>query len=231
MASLRFMTYNVRHGQGILSPVSLARTARTIASVKPDVVALNELYRLPGRYDQPETLGRFLGMHVLFHSANTSGKLEYGNALLSRWPLRVVELVDLPKRRESRGLMVGEMEYEGRCVHVAVTHLSLHRRTRGSQVATIAEWFSASPQIPSILGGDFNGGRGELGGLEAHFSLDESGLFTYPSIAPFTTYDHLAWNRHWEMEGMSTHRSLASDHLPLYADFTLQTPPSEVDPP
>lgn len=229
MTALRFMTYNVRHGQGIVSPVSLARTARTIAAVKPDVVVLNELYRLPGRYDQPETLGRFLGMHVLFHSANTSGKLEYGNAILSRWPMHLVDKVELPKRRESRGLMVGEMEFEERCIHLAVTHLSLHRATRAAQVATIAEWFSQSPHVPSILGGDFNGGRHELGGLEEHFSLNELGLLTYPSIAPFTTYDHLAWNRHWEMVGMSTHRSLASDHLPLYADFTLQAPSSEED--
>jgi len=229
MTALRFMTYNVRHGQGIMSPVSLARTARTIAAVKPDVVVLNELYRLPGRYDQPETLGRFLGMHVLFHSANTSGKLEYGNAILSRWPMHLVEQVDLPKRMESRGLMVGETEFEGSCVHLAVTHLSLHRATRAAQVTAIAEWFSQSPHIPSILGGDFNGGRHELSGLEAHFTLNELGLLTYPSIAPFTTYDHLAWNRHWEMSGISTHRSLASDHLPLYADFTLTTPSSEED--
>ena len=229
MTALRFMTYNVRHGQGVMSPVSLARTARTIAAVQPDIVVLNELYRLPGRYDQPETLGRFLGMHVLFHSAHASGKLEYGNAILSKWPLRVVEQVDLPKRMESRGLMVGEMEFEGQCVLMAVTHLSLHRATRASQVAAIAEWFSRSPHIPSILGGDFNGGRHGLAGLEAHFTLNEPGLLTYPSIAPFTTYDHLAWNQHWDMVSMSTHRSLASDHLPLYADFTLQPPSSEED--
>lgn len=227
MTALRFMTYNVRHGQGVMSPVSLARTARTIAAVKPDVVVVNELYRLPGHYDQPGTLGRFLGMHVLFHSANTNGRLEYGNAILSREPLRLVEQLELPKRMESRGLMVGEMEHDGRCVHLAVTHLSLHRATRASQVTAIAEWFSRSSHVPSILGGDFNGGRHELGGLEPHFSLDELGLLTYPSIAPFTTYDHLAWNRHWEMAGMSTHRSLASDHLPLYADFSLKDPAAE----
>jgi endonuclease/exonuclease/phosphatase family metal-dependent hydrolase len=224
MSTLRLMTYNVRHGQGIASPVSLVRTARAIDSAKPDIVTLNELYRLPGRYDQPARLGKLLGMHVLFHSCQLNGRLEYGNAILSRWPLELVAKVELPKRMETRGVMIAETELEGTRIQVGVTHLSLHRQTRAIQLAAIAERFDCEALMPAMLCGDMNAGAEELGPLEGRLHLHDRNLPTYPSYAPFKTYDHILWNDRWELGGMATLRTLASDHLPLYADFTLRAP-------
>jgi len=59
---LRFLTYNIRHAQGVGGVVSIARVARAIASVSPDVVGINEAYRWPGVFDQSARLGELLAM-------------------------------------------------------------------------------------------------------------------------------------------------------------------------
>jgi len=218
----RFLTYNVRHGQGVFSPVSLARIARAIASIEPDVVVVNELYRWPGRYDQPASLARLLGMEHLFQANTRFGTVEYGNAILSRWPLELVADVLLPKRREPRGLLIAAVTLEGQRVLVGATHLALHRQTRSGQLGAIAAALASLPDAPRVLCGDFNCGPGELGPLLAELSLNRDTPPTYPSLAPLASLDHILWSDHWNLRSMATARSLASDHLPLYADLKLR---------
>ena len=225
----RFLSYNVRHGQGVLSPVSLRRTARMIASLRPDVVMLSELYRWPGRYDQPALIARALGMSQLFQANVVKGRLEYGNAILSRWPLELVSDVHLPKRREARGLLVGAVEMEGTRVIVAATHLSLHRKTRAEQLEVIAGVLvahacantRAGTDAPTVLAGDFNCEPRELGPLLGSLRMAEHPPPTYPSVAPVAHYDHILWSDHWRLDAIATSRSLASDHLPIHADLDL----------
>lgn len=221
MKSHRFMTYNVRHGQGVLWPVSLSRTARTIATHRPHVVALNELYRLPGRYDQPALLARKLKMNVAFQPVHKIGKLEYGNAILSREPLDELTRLDLPRRVEGRGLLIAETSVEGTRTVVAATHLSLHRETRREQVDAIVGALDDLPKGPTALFGDFNCGHCEIDPLLQRLSTAEKPPATYPSLLPFAVYDHILWSDHWELENISAVRSLASDHLPLIADLNL----------
>lgn len=218
----RFLTYNTRHGQGVFSLVSLVRTARTIAAADPHVVALNELYRLPGGYDQPAILARLLGMHVEFHAVHRTGPLEYGNALLSREPIEPVAYIDLPKRWESRGMLVAHTVVEGVTVRVATTHLSLSRATRAEQIALVADTLRDGIELPTVLAGDLNCGYGELGPLLEVLRYAETPPPTYPSLRPSTAYDHIMWSDHWELERLETLRSLASDHVPLRADLLLE---------
>lgn len=218
----RFLTYNVRHGQGVLSPVSLSRTARTIASLEPDVVVVNELYRWPGRYDQPASLARLLGMEHLFQVNTRFGLVEYGNAILSRWPLELVAHVALPRRREARGLLIASVALKGARALVGATHLALHRQTRAEQLGAIAAALALQPEAPRVLCGDFNCGPGELGPVLDELRLNHDTPPTYPSLAPLARLDHILWSDHWDLRSMATARGLASDHLPLYADLALR---------
>ena len=215
----RFLTYNVRHGQGVLSPVSLRRTARVIAALQPDVVVANELYRWPGRHDQPALLASALGMSALFQANVVTGRLEYGNAILSRWPLELVANVRLPKRREARGLLVAAVAPEGARVLVGATHLALHRQTRAEQLGVIASTLAGLGASPTVLCGDFNAGPRELRPLLGSLRMANDPPLTFPSIAPVAAYDHILWSSQWRLTGIATARSLASDHLALYADL------------
>lgn len=217
--AIRVVSYNVRHGQGVASLVSLRRTARTIAAIAPDIVAANELYRWPGRYDQPGTLARLLDMHVSFQANVIFGRIEYGNALFSREPLRLAAEVDLPHRWERRGLLLAETRVGGADVIAGVTHLSLRRETRAQQVAAIAETFAGLGDRPAVLCGDLNADLRELGPLTAVLRCPDAPPSTYHALLPRVAIDHVLWSRHFEEHAVAAVRSLASDHLPVYVDL------------
>lgn len=96
---LRVMTYNIRWGLGTDRRYDLERVAAVIAAVEPDLVGLQEIERGSPRSrfrDQPALLGRRLGMHVAFGPSLCLGSWQFGNALLSRLPIRHWRHVGLP---------------------------------------------------------------------------------------------------------------------------------------
>ena len=57
--AIRVLSYNIHHGEGVDGKLDLQRIARVITSVKPDLVALQELDRNTTRtekVDQPAVL-------------------------------------------------------------------------------------------------------------------------------------------------------------------------------
>lgn len=96
---LRVMTYNIRWGLGLDGQLDLQRTAGVIAAAAPDLVGLQEVERGSPRSrfcDQPAELSRLLGMHVAFGPNLRLGSWQFGNALLSRHPIRRWRNVALP---------------------------------------------------------------------------------------------------------------------------------------
>jgi len=218
---MRVLSYNVRHCQGVGSLISVRRTARTIAALSPDVVAANELYRWPGCYDQPALLARLLGMHVVFQANVVVGALEYGNAILSREPVRVLADVQLPHRWERRGLLLAETRADGTELTVGVTHLSLNRQTRALQVAVCAEAIAELGNRPMVLCGDLNADVRELGALRGVLASTDEPPPTYHALMPRVAYDHVLWSAHFRADTVGTARTLASDHLPVFADLVV----------
>lgn len=97
--TLRFLTYNIKAGR--FHPDGLEAVARCIEAMAPDIVALQEVDRGAARsegVDQPTWLGERLGLGSAFGcSFILPDGGEYGNALLSRWPISAVETVALPQ--------------------------------------------------------------------------------------------------------------------------------------
>ena len=50
---MRFLTYNIHHGEGVDGWFSNRRIARTIERIEPDVVGMNEVWHIRGLWDQP----------------------------------------------------------------------------------------------------------------------------------------------------------------------------------
>ncbi|MEO1530005.1 MAG: endonuclease/exonuclease/phosphatase family protein, partial [Planctomycetota bacterium] len=89
-ARLRVLTYNIHHGRGTDGKFDYERLARTIAKLKPDVVALQEVDNQTTRssgVDQAKELGRRLQMHHVFGNAMDFAGGQYGEAVLSRFPI------------------------------------------------------------------------------------------------------------------------------------------------
>jgi len=220
--AVRVLCYNIRHGQGVGGILSNRRIARVITDSGCDVALLSEVWRIAKRYDQPSVLSELTAMTPAFHPLVSQLGREAGNLVLSAVPPKEVRLIDLGGRRERRGCVVASYGEAAGGFAVAGTHLSLHRETRRRQLERLADEFRQD--VPVVLGGDFNCGVAELSPLSGVLSFPEDVPRTYPSVAPMRALDHIGFSREWRLESLVALPSWASDHLPLVAELTLDTP-------
>lgn len=166
-ASLRLsvLSYNIHHGEGVDGHHDLERIANVIRSVSPDLVALQEVDRNTLRsmsVDQPERLAQLTQMNVVFGKNIELGDGQYGNAVLSRFPIHRHLNHALPNldSGEQRGVLEVEIQLpDGRQrVLLFATHLD-HRNPDQERVAsalTINELIATRPTTAAILAGDLN---------------------------------------------------------------------------
>src|SRR5690242_13917588 len=100
MHSLRLVTYNLRSCTVARCGGSVDRAAAALARLQPDVIALQEVeaeHPRTGFRRQAEALAQALLMTAHFQPAMRGpGAASFGNALLSRLPMRVVKSDLLP---------------------------------------------------------------------------------------------------------------------------------------
>lgn len=233
---MRVMTYNVHSCIGSDRRVAPERVLRVIADSAADLVALQEV-----DVEQERTLGVHqaawlaaeLGMHYEFVSARQCGGGHYGNAVLSRYPLRTVRHACLPQfgRREARAVQWVSVDAPIGSVNVLNTHLGLSLRERAMQTdALLGEsWLGPSPS-KTVLCGDFNARPGSrvhrsLCGVlrDAIASSMQRAPKTWPARWPLLQLDHIFLSRDLRAKGCEVPRRrmerLASDHLPLVVDI------------
>ncbi len=165
--TLTLMSYNVHGCAGMDGCISTERISRVIARHNPDIIALQELdvgRQRSGRTDQAEMIARRLEMKYQFHPAFRWKDEQYGNAILSRYPMALIRSGSLPsiadkQRYEPRGVLWVTVDLGGKKIQVLNTHLSVWPRERGLQVdALLSEQWLKDPECqgPVILCGDFN---------------------------------------------------------------------------
>ncbi|MGU3470224.1 endonuclease/exonuclease/phosphatase family protein [Paenibacillus sp. D51F] len=97
--NIRFMTCNIQHGMGMDGAMDIQRTAAVIAGAGPDIVFLQEVDRFVSRsggVDQMMRLAELTGLsHVQFGRSIDLEGGEYGNGILSRYPLQRLALLEL----------------------------------------------------------------------------------------------------------------------------------------
>ncbi len=240
----RILTYNVHRCVGVDRRLDVGRIAEVIARLKPDVVALQELdvgrARTHG-VDQAHEIARRLEMAFHFHPALRVEEEQYGDAILTAYPERLVRAGPLPgyprmPGLEPRGALWVSVEIGGRAVQVLNTHLGLVPREQQLQARSLAgpRWLG-HPQRrgPTILLGDFNA----TGASVVHRTLTarlqparqlaplQSPTATFPSTLPVLRIDHLFVSRHIRVRDVFAPfdplSRIASDHLPLVMDFDL----------
>ncbi len=232
------MTYNVHSCVGTDGVRSTARVAEVIASTDADVVCLQELDRMRPRSEripQAEVIARELTMHFHFHPALRLAEEEYGDAILSKHPLRLQRAADLPHVptlfcRETRGALwvtVSAYNLEWQIVN---THFGLGRAERLAQATALLgpEWIGAASRRPRlVVCGDFNshpGGRVHRL-LRSGLRDTQAGWHrrTFPSCFPLVCLDYIFTGPNVNLQRLSIVRTplarVASDHLPLIAEF------------
>jgi endonuclease/exonuclease/phosphatase family metal-dependent hydrolase len=241
----RVLTYNVHGCVGRDGKLSPARIARVIDRADADVVALQELdvgRERSGGTDQAREIARLLDMNFHFHAAWQVKGGSYGNAVLSRRPLRLVRAGMLPGpfgrfARETRGVLWVAVELDdGRELNVFNTHFGLARRERREQARTLlsSDWLG-HPDCgeAAVLCGDLNCGPGSAAYGLLLSRLRDAQLAVKgrrPHRTWFSGYlvarpDHVLVGRQVRVVGTSVLTSrltdVASDHLPLAVDLEL----------
>ena len=241
----RILTYNVHRCVGVDRRLDVGRVAAVIAALEPDIVALQELdvgRARTGGVDQAHEIALRLDMVCHFNAALRVEEEQYGDAILTSYPERLVKagpLPGLPRVRglEPRGALWVTVTIDGREVQVINTHLGLVPREQQLQAAALAgpAWLGRRDRRdPMILLGDFNATRASVvyrtlrAGLAdaRRLSVVRRPTATFPSRLPMLRIDHLfigAGVRVLDVDAPYTAATrIASDHLPLVMDFELR---------
>lgn len=242
--TLRIMTYNVHSCIGMDGKIFPERTARVIAQYAPDIVALQELDVGTSRtngVDQPHVIARYLDMKAHFLPTIHMEKGRYGNAILTRYPMRLIRADKLPglsgkAHLEPRGAIWVSIEVDGIEVQFITTHLGLRAKERRRQAEALlgGNWLS-HPDCsgPVILCGDFNAlpfssvcrrfrERLHDAQLQLRNYRPKNTLFTR---YPLARIDHVFVDSGIKVAGIKVPNTditrVASDHLPLIVDLLI----------
>lgn len=240
---LRILTYNIHKCiGGVDRRYDPARIRDTIAHYDPDVALLQEVDQFVKRSNhdrQVDMLGEMLGYRhrTYFPNVKIRSGGEYGNAILSRFPLSDTRNIDLTVgNRKRRSVLHAQYRVRSangrrsRTVHVFNMHLGLSGKERKIQLQKFLDSHPFSgfhERTPIIVAGDLNDVWGSLGKLlrPAGFRGMKTPLRTFPSYAPMRALDSVYVRGDAELEKVQRARlalaKRASDHLPLIADINL----------
>lgn len=235
--TLRVMTYNIHHGEGLDQKLDLARIAKLITDQRADIVGLQEVDRgceRTQKRDLPAELAQLTGLKVHFEKNIPYQGGEYGNAVLTRFPIKHAKNTHFKMLRpgEQRGVLQLVLDVRGRDVLFLNTHID-YRPDDSERVLNVDELkgiVAAAGTMPVIMVGDFNATPESrtITKIKAFMTdtWDRAGQgdgFTIPVREPRKRIDYI-WISPDSIEprSIAVLHSEASDHLPVIAELKLK---------
>jgi endonuclease/exonuclease/phosphatase family metal-dependent hydrolase len=221
---LRVVTMNVEYGLRVDSAIAVLTEDSAVR--KADLVLLQEMDEAGAA-----RIASVLGAQYVYYPSHVSpvAGRDFGNAILSRWPIVGDEKLVLPHagyfRRTRRAAVEATIQVGAERIRVYNVHFAMMTELmpwgRVEQVQTVLADAARSPD-PVIIGGDLNSR-----GLGAVFA--EHG-FSWPTRNQGPT--HLVWSfdhlflrglrlAHDGATGVVTDVRGASDHKPVWAEVAL----------
>lgn len=235
--TIRLMSYNIHHANPPLRPdvIDVEAIAAVINAEQPDFVALQEVDVHTGRsgtdVDQAQALAQMTGMEAFFSKSLDYDGGQYGNAVLSRFPIAGSQAYALPvgdEGGEIRSVARIMVTTEAGPLHFASTHLENERAgTRDLQAAVLLD-IDAALEAPLVLAGDFNAEHGSstIALIEQRFVVACPGRCPPTSSALFArrAIDFVFLNtRASSVLTVLSYRTVkerrASDHLPVLVEL------------
>jgi endonuclease/exonuclease/phosphatase family metal-dependent hydrolase len=231
----RVMTYNIHHGEGLDGRVDLERIAEVIKRERADIVALQEVDKgvaRTQRRDLSAELAALSGMSCVFSNNFNHQGGEYGNAILTRFPvLSATNLhYTMLRTNEQRGLLKVRLKVGDRELVVMNTHVDFRAddSERLLNVGQIRAAVEAHGSVPVIVCGDFNDTPGSRTHVRMKEAMDDvwevvgqgQGL-SYPAAGPTKRIDYVWISKRAPLQPVSASvmGSHASDHLPLLVEL------------
>ena len=246
--SLRVMTYNI-YGARATSPANAAdldAIAEVIRRQNPDFVTLNEVDVFTNRtgkdVHQARDLAEKLGMEWHFSKAIDRDGGEYGDAVLSKYPILEKRSYRLPcaaeQPGEDRSLCVIRVQIDGKDLYVASTHLDhlsgdASRLVQATEIRRIRD---TELEGDLILCGDLNAIPSSNVIATMTSFLTNTGpidQYTFPSDDPSRKIDYIMYApiEHFGVQNCQVVSRGdqqvggvdASDHRPVIADIRFRT--------
>ena len=234
---LTVATWNVHGGVGRDRHYSPSRIADVVLETGADVIALQEV----GSKDSSDALLDALVGGTGFAAVDgwtcRRGGCDFGNVVLSRFPIATARRLDLTVRdREPRGALDVVASTPQGALRVIGTHLGLWPGERRAQVRKLLGALARELPLPTVLTGDLNEwylwGR-PLRWLHRHFERTPAPA-TFPAWRPVLSLDRLWTQPASLLVELRVHRSAlaraASDHLPLVARLAMAAATRAPDP-
>jgi len=238
-ASVRLVSYNIKHGLGMDGELDLARVGDLLEGAGAEVVLLQEVderVERSGGVDQAAALAARLGMEARFGPFMDYQGGRYGLAILSALTVVDAEVIELPEgSREPRSALVVTLDAGGTLLRVANAHLDWladdTRRVAQARAlleALVGDAAGGGAQIPVVLGGDLN----DVPGSPTLALLQGWGAFrwlgpeapTFPADEPGRTLDHFLIHPVGAASGAAVRvldEPTVSDHRPVVLDLPL----------
>lgn len=234
------MTYNIHCGVGTDGVYSLARVIRVIREASPHLVCLNEVdFKTERSFwdDQARKIAANVGMNFTFARNYRLQDGWYGNAVLSKFPIKFAEnkLFEQQEGTEQRGVLHVIVEYRQQDIHLYATHLSPdtnQSKDQAEQLMNIVmDW---GTDKPILIAGDLNLIPSSKYLSELTYYFHDLGVYldenqnTYPSQNPRRRIDYIfcnEWFKPLAVQAINNEKTaVASDHLPFVTNLKLQRP-------
>ncbi len=235
------LTYNIHIGlQADHQTRDLAFTAGVIKQINAETVVLNEVdvnAERSGKTNQPQIVAEAAGYdYVIFGKAFQLPDGEYGNAIMSKYPLEQIALLNIPANAtESRSALVVKVNAP-KPYYVIGTHLAYEEspemeEVRVKALQVIGNYIKDNNLTPAVLMGDMNAtpdGKAITALRELGFQVFNDsvpGELSYSADNPYILLDYQAIYPADSAE-LITHyvveETKASDHRPVYSKILLK---------
>lgn len=272
--TLRIVCFNMAHGRGLASSNweggdhttrrgRLAEISELLDEIDADIVVLNEVdfdASWSGHVNQAELLAMLSGYPYRVEQTNLNFRVlgwtwQFGNAVLSKYPITHAQLIDLPSYSAWEAALVGkkratqcEVRVGEQTIRVVAAHLSHRSEALRVQSAEMIVKLATAGDKPTIVAGDLNStppeypqSEADATGKNAMVVFDESelfrreptssppsdGLLTFPAEQPIRVIDWVLIPRAWQFVDYRAVPTTLSDHRPVVAEISLSQQANE----
>jgi endonuclease/exonuclease/phosphatase family metal-dependent hydrolase len=234
-AVFRVMSYNIHHAEGLDRKVDVQRIADLIKREEADLVALQEVDRgveRTAKRNLPAEFAALTGMTCIFSNNYHFQGGEYGNAVLTRFPVTqwTNSHYKMLRPGEQRGILQLVLNVRGHDLVFMDTHIDFRGddTERLMNTAEIKELLQEYRGRPTILCGDFNDTptsrtHEKLAELftDTWTAIGKGDGFTIPAEKPRKRIDYIWISKDGSIVPLKmwVPESEASDHRPVVAEL------------